>query len=174
MQTHPQQQRRQRRDDQQRQAAHHPVGNHLHQHHRHQRRRQEHQLLGEPSCQSSRNNRSITSSAASSAATHTTPGAICASSCGAAPTPNGNRVMTIRKNQSGLRISAPLRHAGAVPGPTAHASLPASRVAAEAQGAQRTAQRPQRLVGGEDGASPAGRAAPGDGSGFPSPWRRGR
>ncbi len=65
----------------------------------------------EPSCQSSRNNRSITSSAASSAATHTTPGAICASSCGAAPTPNGNRVMTIRKNQSGLRISAPLRHA---------------------------------------------------------------
>ncbi len=43
---------------------------------------------------------------------------------------------------------------GAVPGPTAHASLPASSLAAEAQGAQRTAQRPQRLVGGEDGASP--------------------
>ncbi len=105
----------------------------------------------EPSCQSSRNNRSITSSAASAATHHARRNLRQQLRRGAdAERKQGD---DDQKNQSGLRISAPLRHAAQFPGQqrTHHCRLQRRRRGA---GAQRTAQRPQRLVGGEDGASP--------------------
>jgi len=49
--------------------------------------------------------------AASRAATQIMPGAMRASNWGSGPIPNGNRVMTMRKNQSGLKMSARWRRA---------------------------------------------------------------
>ena len=64
-----------------------------------------------PSAKSSRNSRSRESMAASRAATQMMPGAMRASSWGSGPIPRGKRVMTMRKNQSGLRMSARWRNA---------------------------------------------------------------
>ncbi len=64
-----------------------------------------------PSCKSSRNSRSSASKDESSAATQIMPGAIRASSCGSGPILSGKRVITIRKNHSGLAISALWRNA---------------------------------------------------------------